>query len=138
MTLSPYTMQAYATGGYSKSSFNNIHWDEKSARKWACYATAGQLAAMAGYAAIYGAPGYGIGVTALGEAAFGLDNPYMLSFFSEQTLEVFSIIGTTKSALQGDWQSVGLDFIAYYSGIKGLSTIYSIGKGAVNTCEGPL
>lgn len=62
----------------------------------------------------------------------------MLSFFSEQTLEVFSIIGTTKSALQGDWQSVGLDFITYYSGIKGLSTIYSIGKGAVNTCEGPL
>ncbi len=45
--LSPYTMQAYAAGGYSKSSFNNIHWDEKSARKWACYATAGQLAAMA-------------------------------------------------------------------------------------------
>ncbi|MFB5757588.1 hypothetical protein [Leptospira interrogans] len=41
--LSPYTMQAYAAGGYSKSSFNNIHWDEKSARKWACYATAGHL-----------------------------------------------------------------------------------------------
>ncbi|EKO85088.1 hypothetical protein LEP1GSC009_0026, partial [Leptospira interrogans serovar Grippotyphosa str. Andaman] len=38
--LSPYALQGYLAGGVSKSSFNNIHWDEKSARLGGCYGAA--------------------------------------------------------------------------------------------------
>ncbi|MBM9578633.1 hypothetical protein JWG45_15920 [Leptospira sp. 201903070] len=38
--LSSYAVQGYIAGGFSKSSFNNIHWDEKSARIGGCYGAA--------------------------------------------------------------------------------------------------
>ncbi|EKR26093.1 hypothetical protein LEP1GSC087_1223 [Leptospira interrogans serovar Bataviae str. L1111] len=139
--LSPYTMQAYAAGGNSKSSFNNIHWDEKSARKWACYATAGQFAAMAGYAAIYGAPGYGISgyVNGSGGAAKGsIGAAKIFNFLSVKDLVLYtSMVLTTKSAIQGDWEAVGLDMAGYASELPvGLAVDYV--KGTVRTCEGDL
>ncbi|WP_139357371.1 hypothetical protein, partial [Leptospira alexanderi] len=128
-------------GGYSKSSFNNIHWDEKSARKWACYATAGQLAAMAGYAAIYGAPGYGIpGYTfgVGGEVAGSVSEFEILNGLTIDRLVFYgSIALTLKSAIQGDWENVGYGVVGLVSDTPvGLAVNYV--KGTGRTCEGDL
>ncbi|PJZ59502.1 hypothetical protein CH376_23385 [Leptospira adleri] len=138
--LNQNTAQAYLAGGYSKSSWNNIHWDEKAARKWACYMSAGQMAAMAAAGAIYGAPALGVGeaVPGTGISAHSLSNPWFFSLFSESALLAISIGGTTYSSVKGDWRSVALDYISYYSGVEGLSTIYSVGETVHKTCEGPL
>ncbi|TGM88433.1 RHS repeat-associated core domain-containing protein [Leptospira licerasiae] len=125
-TLSPFTLQAYVTGGYSKSSFNNIHWDEKNARTAACYAVAGQMAAVAGFS------GY-LGYTAV--------------------VGQFPIIGTiiqyggygssAKSALDQNWASVGVDLLSY--GIQliwgaeiPLGLIVKAGSATQQTCGGTL
>ncbi|EMN73244.1 hypothetical protein LEP1GSC100_2710 [Leptospira interrogans serovar Bataviae str. UI 08561] len=139
-------MQVYAAGGYSKSSFNNIHWDEKSARKWACYATAGQLAAMAGYAAIYGAPGYGIGATA-GSAAYGPSYPYATSLLSNEipllgiNFRLAGKIYTLGSGLNflknGDLLSAGIAIVDFNSLVP-IGTPIKIGQAVGKTCEGNL
>ncbi|WP_139357383.1 hypothetical protein, partial [Leptospira alexanderi] len=112
-----------------------------SARKWACYATAGQLAAMAGYAAIYGAPGYGIPgyVNGPGGAAKGsIGAAKIFNFLSVNDLVLYtSMVLTAKSAIQGDWEAVGLDMAGYASKLPvGLAVDYV--KGTVRTCEGDL
>ncbi|WP_139357342.1 hypothetical protein, partial [Leptospira alexanderi] len=112
-----------------------------SARKWACYATAGQLAAMAGYAAIYGAPGYGIpGYTydASGEAFGSLSAFELTNGLSIETLVLYvSIPLTIKSAIQGDWTKVGTDLLGYAID-KPISLAVNYAKGTVRTCEGDL
>ncbi|MCL8311365.1 hypothetical protein M9Y90_11890 [Leptospira interrogans] len=139
--LSPYALQGYLAGGVSKSSFNNIHWDEKSARKWACYATAGQLAAMAGYAAIYG-----IGATA-GSAAYGPSNPYATSLLSNEipllgiNFRLAGKIYTLGSGLNflknGDLLSAGIAIVDFNSPVP-IGTPIKIGQAVGKTCEGNL
>lgn len=125
VSLSPITIQAYVAGGYSKSSFNNIHWDEENARTAACYAVAGQVAAMAGYA------GY-LGYLELGN--------YIAV---DQISEILGYAGTVKGILDHDWSSVGADLIGY--GIKifwekdiPVGLFLKAGSAANRTCGGTL
>ncbi|WP_010576868.1 hypothetical protein [Leptospira alexanderi] len=134
-------MQAYGAGGYSKSSFNNIHWDEKSARKWACYATAGQLAAMIGYGAAFGVPaegipGYVYGTSGAKEGSVGAFKLLEGLPLSRAVLYI-SIVGTANSAIKGDWESVGYDIIGYGAKLP-ISLAADYVKGTVRTCEGKL
>ncbi|TGL64638.1 RHS repeat-associated core domain-containing protein [Leptospira sarikeiensis] len=122
--LSPLTLQAYIAGGYSKSSFNNIQWNEKDARSSACYAVAGQIGAVGAYIGFYGLPSIGI--------------PSISQLLSEDALYWIGMAGTTKSALTGDWRSIVLDTVSYYTGIKYLSTIYTAGRTTRETCGGTL
>ncbi|EMJ97230.1 MULTISPECIES: RHS repeat-associated core domain-containing protein [unclassified Leptospira] len=125
-TLSPMTFQAYLAGGYSKSSFNNINWNEKNARTAACYAVAGQIAVVGSY---FGYLGY------------------------TQVVAQAPIIGkivqyggygfTGKSALDQDWSSVGIDLLSY--GIQliwdveiPLGLIVKAGSATQRTCGGTL
>ena len=123
-TLSPFTLQAYIAGGYSKSSFNNIHWEEKNARTAACYAVAGQVAAVGGFVAYAGLPALGI--------------PSISQVLNADALYWIGMGGTVKSAVTGDWRSIVLDTISYYTGIKYLSTIYTVGGVAHQACGGSL
>ncbi|PKA16554.1 RHS repeat-associated core domain-containing protein [Leptospira haakeii] len=125
VSLSPITIQSYIAGGYSKSSFNNIHWDEENARTAACYAVAGQVAAVGGYF------GY-LGYLELG------------SYIAvDRISEFLGYAGTVKGILDHDWSSVGADFIGY--GIKILwekdipvGLLLKAGKAANRTCGGTL
>ncbi len=121
--LSQITFQAYLAGGLSKSSLNNINWSEKDARTSACYAATGQFAAAAGGIAYFGIPAYGV----LGYINLSADMAYWMGAF-----------GTTKSAMTGDWRSVALDTISYYTMVNGLSTAYSVGSAIHNACGGSL
>ncbi|TGK42275.1 RHS repeat-associated core domain-containing protein [Leptospira andrefontaineae] len=123
-TLSPFTLQAYIAGGYSKSSFNNIRWDEKNARTAACYSVAGQIAAVGAFVGYAGLPALGI--------------PSISQIFSADALYWIGMAGTTKSAVTGDWRSIALDTISYYTGIKYLSTIYTAGGAIHGACGGSL
>ncbi|PJZ25419.1 type IV secretion protein Rhs [Leptospira hartskeerlii] len=123
-TLSPFTLQGYIAGGYSKSSFNNIHWDEKNARIAACYSVAGQVAAVGAFAGYAGLPALGI--------------PAISQVLSADALYWIGMAGTTKSAITGDWRSIVLDTISYYTGIKYLSTIYTAGGAIHGACGGSL
>ncbi|GBF38276.1 RHS repeat-associated core domain protein [Leptospira johnsonii] len=125
-TLSPFTLQAYVAGGYSKSSFNNIHWDEKNARIAACYSVAGQMLAVTGF---YGYLGY-TAVTA--QAAIIKDIV---------TYGGYALTG--KSVLEQDWGSAGTDLLSY--GIKliwdkdlPLGLIVKAGNATQQTCGGTL
>lgn len=124
--LSPFTLQAYVAGGYSKSSFNNIHWDEKNARIAGCYAAAISFGVTAG------AIGY------FGYAAVVGQAPIV-----GKIVEYGSFAFTAKSALDQDWESVGIDLLSY--GIKliwekdvPLGLIIKAGAATQRTCGGTL
>ncbi|WP_235592490.1 hypothetical protein, partial [Leptospira interrogans] len=94
--LSPYALQGYLAGGVSKSSFNNIHWDEKSARLGGCYGAAitfGGLLASGPY---------------MGYA--GLVEIYAIV---PKIVQYASYISTAYSLIKGDWKSVGADIASY-------------------------
>ncbi|ULG94527.1 hypothetical protein FH584_19520 (plasmid) [Leptospira interrogans] len=142
--LSPYTMQAYAAGGYSKSSFNNIHWDEKSARKWACYATAGQLAAMAfgGYlevnAALVAASAQG---NMIAKAWVAFDSKPVVGPFSGLDIATSHLLAYDIAT--GDWKGASASVTGY--AIKAaigksvpIGLLISGGEYVGKTCEGPL
>ncbi|WP_243398240.1 hypothetical protein, partial [Leptospira adleri] len=135
------TPQTYLAGGYSKSSWNNIHWDEKAARKWACYMSAGQLAIMIAAGAVYGVPGLGVPGYVYGPGGTATDS---LSAFEiakglpiERIVFFGSIALTLKSAIQGDWENVGYGIVGFATDSPiGLAVNYV--KGTVRTCEGDL
>ncbi|MBM9578639.1 hypothetical protein JWG45_15950 [Leptospira sp. 201903070] len=118
-----------------------MHWDEKSARKWACYMSAGQAATMAAAGAAYGAPAYGVPgyIYGPGGAANGsIGAAEVFNILSVKDLVLYaSIVLTAKSAIQGDWEAVGLDMAGYATKLPiGLAVNYV--KGTVRTCEGDL
>ncbi|MGJ4788954.1 FG-GAP-like repeat-containing protein [Leptospira koniambonensis] len=125
-TLSPFTLQAYIAGGFSKSSFNNIHWDEQNARTAACYAVVGQVAAMAGFA------GYYVYTAVVGQASV-----------IGTILKYGGYASSAKSALEKDWSSVGTDLLGY-----GIQLIWNVsiplglivkgGAAAQQACGGTL
>lgn len=137
-------MQAYAAGGYSKSSFNNIHWDEKSARKWACYATAGQLAAMVYYGYLEVNAVLGVAASK-GNAVAGA----WVNFNEVPVVGPFSGLDIATSHLlaydiaTGDWKGTSASVTGY--AIKAaigksvpIGLLISGGEYVGKTCEGPL
>ncbi|ULG94516.1 hypothetical protein [Leptospira interrogans] len=143
--LSPYTMQAYAAGGNSKSSFNNIHWDEKSARKWACYATAGQLAAMAyyGYTVVDAAliaSGSMEGANIFASSWVRLNAPLFGPF---SALDAATLPLLMNDIGSGNWKGVA-EGVTTYSIKAGLGKSVPVGiivnsaELVGKTCEGPL
>ncbi|MBM9578631.1 hypothetical protein JWG45_15910 [Leptospira sp. 201903070] len=141
--LNQNTAQAYLAGGYSKSSWNNIHWDEKSARKWACYMSAGQAATMA-------AAGYG----ALNSVIYaaGASNTYAGAWMTLNETTVFGPFSgfdiltshmLLYDIITGDWDSAGKAIAGYT--IKAvinksvpLGLLVEAGKFVGKTCEGDL
>ncbi|TGK07513.1 type IV secretion protein Rhs [Leptospira semungkisensis] len=120
--LSLWTLQAYIGGGYSKSSINNIHWDEESARKGACYAAAGQLGGMLAGAGLYGYP---ILVAQMQ--------------WLPMALNIYGVASTIKSIISKDWKSVGADTLGYaikfyYDKDIPFGLILKYGEGTNRTC----
>ncbi|PJZ59500.1 hypothetical protein, partial [Leptospira adleri] len=117
------------------------HWDEKAARKWACYMSAGQLAIMIAVGAVYGVPGYGIpgyvyGTGGVTEGSIGAF-PILQGIPLSRVIFYISIVGTINSASKGDWESVGADLAGYATKAPvGMAVNYV--KGTVRTCEGNL
>ncbi|WP_207796119.1 RHS repeat-associated core domain-containing protein, partial [Leptospira ellisii] len=94
--LSPYALQGYVAGGYSKSSFNNIHWDEKSARLGGCYGAA-----------------VSFGGAIVGPIYMGYGSLIILYPQVAKVVQFASYAGTLMSVIKGDWKSVGADLIAF-------------------------
>ncbi|WP_244280536.1 hypothetical protein [Leptospira saintgironsiae] len=122
--LSFWTLQAYVAGGFSKSSFNNIHWNERSARQGACYAAAGQLGGMLAGAGIVGAPIVFSQIT-----------------WIEAALEIYGGSSTAYSAIKQDWKTFGAN-IAGYAILKNtqesvpVELILDYAEGMNRTCGG--
>lgn len=122
--LSFWTLQAYVVGGFSKSSFNNIHWNERSAKQGACYAAAGQLGGMLAGAALVGLPGVNSAITWL---------PKFLTYFGYAS--------TIKSAITQDWKSLGSSMLSYaiesyYEETIPIGLILDYTEGTNRTCGG--
>ncbi|MBM9578636.1 RHS repeat-associated core domain-containing protein [Leptospira sp. 201903070] len=121
--LSPFALQGYIAGGLSKSSFNNVHWDEKSARLGGCY----------GAAVTFG----GLHATGLYLGYNGL----VLKYAVVSTLVQYaSYTGTAISIIKGDWKSVGADATSYaINAIYGKDIPIGLGlkyaEGASKFCE---
>ncbi|WP_244283113.1 RHS repeat-associated core domain-containing protein [Leptospira neocaledonica] len=129
-TLSPITLQAYIAGGLSKSSFNNIHWDERNARTAACYAAIGQAGAMVGGFVLTQMPWLAPGVTGVGASA-GVQT-YIVS-----AIEYFGYIGIAHSIAVGDWASTGASLLGL-SFVPGAGLAYSAGNYMHSSCGGTL
>ncbi|WP_236712886.1 hypothetical protein, partial [Leptospira interrogans] len=93
--LSPYALQGYLAGGVSKSSFNNIHWDEKSARLGGCYGAAITFGGLL-VGGIY--PGY-----------VALAQTYVIL---EEVMTYSSYVGIAYDIASSDWKSLGADATA--------------------------
>ncbi|TGM58869.1 RHS repeat-associated core domain-containing protein [Leptospira adleri] len=113
--LSPYAVQGYITGGLSKSSFNNIHWDEKSARIGGCYGAAVSFWGM--QAGLYT---YVNGLVYASAAKTG--NVFAQAWVSFNETAVlgpfsgFDIVAsqfTIYSVLTGDYNGAGYDVAGY-------------------------
>ncbi|WP_210415162.1 RHS repeat-associated core domain-containing protein, partial [Leptospira gomenensis] len=145
--LTPLTTQAYIAGGYSKSSWNKIRWDEKAARKWACYASFGQMAAVTAYAIIYGLPGLGVGANAAGGSAHTLTKPFIGSLLANEipfvglafkdVLLFQTIVSFHYYLLTGNFEQAIYAFGDLVSPIP-VSTPVQAGKFVGKTCEGDL
>ncbi|WP_039942553.1 RHS repeat-associated core domain-containing protein [Leptospira alexanderi] len=93
--LSPYALQGYLGGGVSKSSFNNIRWDEKSARLGGCYGAAITFGGLLA-GGIY--PGY-----------VALAQTYAIL---EEVMTYSSYAGIAYDIASSDWKSLGADVTA--------------------------
>ncbi|EIE01556.1 RHS repeat-associated core domain-containing protein [Leptospira licerasiae] len=122
--LSFWTLQAYVAGGFSKSSFNNIHWNERSARQGACYAAAGQFGGMLAGAGIVGYP--------IASGAIPWLEPALTGLGYGMTL---------RSAIMEDWKSFGAAMVgfaikAYKDVTIPVGLILDYAEGTSRTCGG--
>ncbi|MEI7014070.1 RHS repeat-associated core domain-containing protein [Leptospira licerasiae] len=131
--LSPFTLQAYIAGGYSKSSLNHLRWREKDARTAACYMTAAQIAVGGVYFAIYGAPGIGI-LSAEEITSIPL---FGTTYTTANVLQVSTGIQLLYNLSQGNFLQAGINAADLVTGLP-IGTIYQYGEQTGNTCGGSL
>ncbi|QOI52993.1 hypothetical protein [Leptospira interrogans] len=117
--LSPYALQGYLAGGVSKSSFNNIHWDEKSARLGGCYGAAITFGGLLASGPYMGAVGL---ASIVAETAFGnfanqawgaLNDTTGFGVPGTSVLDLMSYELTLYSLATGDYKGAGIDVIGY-------------------------
>ncbi|WP_236715895.1 hypothetical protein, partial [Leptospira interrogans] len=117
--LSPYALQGYLAGGVSKSSFNNIHWDEKSARLGGCYGAAITFGGLLASGPVMGGMGL---ISAMGWASS--DSVVYQTYKAFAKTPQFGVPGTTVldlmsyeltlySLATGNYKGAGIDAIGY-------------------------
>ncbi|MCR8628464.1 RHS repeat-associated core domain-containing protein [Leptospira interrogans] len=117
--LSPYSLQGYLAGGVSKSSFNNIHWDEKSARLGGCYGAAITFGGLLASGPVMGGMGL---ISAMGWASS--DSVVYQTYKAFAKTPQFGVPGTTVldlmsyeltlySLATGNYKGAGIDAIGY-------------------------
>ncbi|WP_061252167.1 hypothetical protein [Leptospira interrogans] len=117
--LSPYALQGYLAGGVSKSSFNNIHWDEKSARLGGCYGAAitfGGLLASGPYMGGMGlisAMGWAAEESAVYQTYEAFAKTPQFGVPGTTVLDLMSYELTLYSLATGNYKGAGIDAIGY-------------------------
>ncbi|WP_246839182.1 RHS repeat-associated core domain-containing protein [Leptospira wolffii] len=130
--LSPYTLMAYVAGGLSKSSLNNIHWDEKNARIAGCYAATLQFLGIVGGGILIKAPWLFPRFTGIPPAA-GAQTWLYRGFLLLNMASMFYDIS------QGDWEGALITMLSFEFGRFGaVSAAYSAGKISNDICGGTL